>query len=48
MASYLEHPPDSADWVEAKVGIVLIEHHMSLIADPHLCERGVVSVLYAK
>ena len=32
--TYLEHPPISADWVESKLGIVVIYHHMGVITDP--------------
>ncbi len=33
---HLEDPPDSAGRVESKLGVVVIDDHMSVVTDAHL------------
>ncbi len=33
---YLENPPDSAGSVESKLGMVVIDDHMSVVSNAHL------------
>ncbi len=41
VSGYLEHPPDSARGVDPKVGVVVVDHYVSVVADAHLQGRGV-------
>ncbi len=34
--THLENPPDSAGRVESKLGMVVIDDHMSVVTDAHL------------
>ncbi len=48
---HLEDPPDSAGRVESKLGVVVIDDHMSVVTDAHLracvC-GGTLNVVAAK